>query len=160
MSGVGEAASVAGLVALAGQTVEVAGKTYRLVRAYKNVSPQAEAVVSEVQTLSDRLRQIHRFGGDANIMAPELGIDVSPLYNAVEQCRCGLDAVGAEMEKLRATGSGHGWKKMKAVMMKDIFSGAQRQISSLKQDLMLQMDILKWYVLTRNMDGVFLMLFG
>jgi len=58
MAGVGEAAAVAGLIALAGSTLQAACNLYMFCKSYQSVQPRLQGVSEELDRLKEALSQV------------------------------------------------------------------------------------------------------
>jgi hypothetical protein len=60
MSVIGEVASIAGIVGLAGQTLQAASSVYSLLKAYKRVHPRFLEIQEEISRLQEVLQVVAR----------------------------------------------------------------------------------------------------
>ena len=60
MSGLGEAASIAGIIGVAGQAISSASALYTFCKTYRHVEPDIEHTTNEVERLSTVLLQLER----------------------------------------------------------------------------------------------------
>ncbi|KAL9045175.1 MAG: hypothetical protein Q9214_001745 [Letrouitia sp. 1 TL-2023] len=154
MSGIGEAASIAGLITITGQCVQQISKLYSFVRDFQNVVPQTTSLLHELELLQQCLSQVQTVASRALAVSRDLFRSVNALFRVVDQCQ---DTITQIEDQLRAVYPGKKkmlWNRFKVTVARDFFARFQAQISAQKQDLILHLDALSCELDLRTYDGV------
>lgn len=145
MSGIGEAASIAGLITISGQCVKQISNLYSFVREFQNVVPQTTALLDELQGFQQCLSQIESVTSRAlAVHGCDLSSSVEALFSALGQSQRTITAIERELRELLPGKKKNTWKRVKATAARDFFARFHAQVSAQKQDLLLRLDTLSW----------------
>jgi hypothetical protein len=142
MAGVGEAASIAGLVSLAGQTVQAASTLYAFFKAYKSVHPKIQEVASALEGLLNCLSNVRRAASGAEIVYRQRKIDV---FAGIKDCYELLNDIETQLDPIRANTKGCMGKKLKIAVQKDYFTVIYQQLLLRWQNLATLVSSAEWY---------------
>ena len=146
MSGVSEVASIAGIVSLAGQTVQTASSVHNLLKAYKRVYPRVLEIQKKIVSLQNNLHGV----ASLNIQASTSTMNqFSSLQACVTGCHKALELLEGQLRPLKATSTGlfkKILKKAKHAADAEYFSTIYHQFHLCRSDLSLQLELLQRYV--------------
>lgn len=146
-AGIGEAASIAGLFGLAGQTVQAASTLYRFVQAYKNVSIEIASTTEEIVRLENVLCHAQKLAADtpvSTLLSPDI---VAALEKDIGLCRSDLQKWNEEVESLKHTQISHPRKvlnKLKIASDKGFFLLIRAGISKHLKAITAILGLLDW----------------
>ncbi|KAL9610811.1 MAG: hypothetical protein Q9167_004511 [Letrouitia subvulpina] len=154
MSGIGEAASIAGLVTIAGQCVKQISKLYSFVRDFQNVVPQTTSLFNELELLQQCLSQIQTVASRALAVNCDFSRSVDALFGAVDRCHGSIIQIEDQLRAVYPGKKNMVWNRLKVTAARDFFARFQAQISAQKLDLILRLDALSCELDLRTYDGV------
>ena len=143
MSGLGEVASIAGIISLAGQTVQTASSVYNLLKAYKRIYPRVLEIQKEIVSLQNILHGVANLNSQASLSTRN---QFSSLQACVIGCRKALESLERQLRPLEATSTGlfkRILKKAKLAADAEYFSTMYRQLQLCRADLSLQLELLQ-----------------
>ncbi|MCJ1264117.1 hypothetical protein MMC22_003988 [Lobaria immixta] len=140
MAGVGEAASIAGLITVAGQCLDLLSKLYTLVKAFQDVFPQARKLADELTLLRQCLSQIQNIASRAVNIVPDLSEPVTALFTTVSRCENTVCQIEQKIQTIHPSKKKLIWNRVKVAAARDFFTLLQAQVLSEKQDLILRLD--------------------
>ena len=144
MTGVGEAASIAGLIAAAGQCLDLLSKLYTLAKAFQDAFPQARKLTDELTLLRQCLSQIQNIASRAINIVPDLSEPVKPLFTTVSRCENTVVQIEQKIQTILLSKKKMLWNRFKIAAARDFFTLLQAQVLSEKQDLILRLDAFSW----------------
>lgn len=146
MEVVGTVASVGGIIALAGQTLSGLSKLYIFFKAYKDVLPNARAVMEELSALETVLQEAQSMA--SKTMSPLQGTSgvTDALYTGISRCQTTTHAIETGLTALMDKSSGKFAKKAKAAARRDYFAEIYRRLSTEKENLGLVLKLAAWQV--------------
>lgn len=144
MSGIGEAASIAGLVAIAGQSLNISSKLFGCIKAYQSVIPQAHKLAGELNQLQDCFVQIQHITSQAIDFVPELSYHVGALLHQVSACQLTMTTMLQKLQNVDPNKRKLRWKQIKVAADGDFFIQLQAQIACEKQNLILKLEAVNW----------------
>ena len=144
MAGLGEAASLAGLISLAGQAIQGVSKIYAFIKAYQTIAPKAQVVAKELELLKQALSQTQITASRATIVVPELRAPIELLHAAVSSCQTRLSQISRDNEVLPLQKKTAVWKRIKVAALQDYFAAIHAQLSSEKESLLLRLSAFTW----------------
>lgn len=144
MAGVGEAASIAGLITVAGQCLDLLLKLYTLVKAFQDAFPQARKLADELTLLRQCLSQIQNIASRANNIVPDLSEPVRALFTTVSRCENTVLQIEQKIQTIHPSKKKLIWNRVKVTAARDFFTLLQAQVLSEKQDLILRLDAFSW----------------
>jgi chromosome segregation ATPase len=89
--GLGEAASIAGLISLAGQTIQATSKLYTFCQTYKNINARLEQTRIEIQGLRSILQQIETITSEATASTLVSSESLANMKARITDCRTDLE---------------------------------------------------------------------
>ncbi|KAL9112350.1 MAG: hypothetical protein Q9227_003468 [Pyrenula ochraceoflavens] len=135
MSGVGEIASVAGIISLAGQSVQVASSLYSFIEAYKQIVPEAERLLDEIERLRKIISDIVVVA-DAHLQTANSGGSlVQRLQDAISRCSRTMSETELSLKEVSECSNGRRKNRIKAAAQKGYFTDLSRRISTEKETL-------------------------
>ena len=140
MSVIGEVASIAGIIGLVGQTLQIASSVCNLLKAYKRVYPRALEIQEEIPQLQQ---------GAASLNSPCLNStrsDLVSLHRSVLKCGPVLGKLKIQLLPLEATSAGFFRKLLKKVKVAadvEYFSTISPQVYFCRADVTLYPDLLQ-----------------
>jgi septation ring formation regulator EzrA len=145
MAGLGEAASIAGLISLAGQTIQATSKLYTFFQTYKTIHTQFERTGQELESLEDVLRQIERVITNATVKG-STPIDVIVTLEArVKECRDDIEKWTKKVELLGLDGAKSTKRvitKLKVTADKAYFTRVREQLCFHRSQINLSLGVL------------------
>ena len=144
MAGVGEAASIAGLIVVAGQCLDQLSKLYSLVKAFQGAFEQARKLADELTLLRQCLSQIQNIASPAISIVPDLSEPVVALFTTVSRCQNTIAEIQQKIQTIYPSKKRLIWKRVKVAAARDFFTLVQTQVLSEKQDLILRLDAFSW----------------
>jgi hypothetical protein len=146
-AGLGEAAGIAGLLSLAGQTLQAASTIYGFVHSYKSVSAEIASIAGETLRLQDLLVHVRKFVADIGVFnAPSPDI-VARLRIEITTCQADLERWNAGIEALRDTHCSWPRKLLQRVKIaseKGFFSPIRLGISAHLENIGTILGLLTW----------------
>ena len=144
MSVVAEAASVAGLVSLAGQAVQATSRLYAFIKAYKELSFETEALLKELAYLRDVLDGIAAVAEATSSANNDVTPAIRRLHGGLQRCRETIVEVEGNLKRVIEPPEGHVLRKMKVAARKDFFDRLRQTISSEKESLSVLVGTTTW----------------
>jgi hypothetical protein len=140
---IGEVASIAGIIGLAGQTLQAACSVYNLLKAYKRVHPRVLEIQAEIARLKEALEAIARLtAGSSHPAVSEL----NNLRASVLKCGTVLENLRIHLQDVEVTSAGF-FKKLlkKAKIAADVeyFSTISHQIQLCRADVSLDLQLVQ-----------------
>jgi hypothetical protein len=90
MIGIGEVASILGVISFAGDAIKSLSQTKKLVKRYRNAQPRVTRLLQEIQTTSQLLAAIESEYTDPNALAALTPASRRSIDDWVERCRATL----------------------------------------------------------------------
>lgn len=146
MAVVGEVASVAGLVSLAGQAVVAASSLYSFIKAYKNVHPQIQEVALTLQALHICLSGVRRIALHANTVHGQQHPEVAEIFASVKSCSELFDQIETRLNPIRNRVKRTICKKLKIAAEDGYFPSIYQQLSMHHQRLSTLLSTATWLV--------------
>ena len=146
MAVVGEVASVAGLVSLAGQAVLAASSLYSFIKAYKNVHPQIQEVASTLQALHICLSGVRRIALHANTVHGQHHPEVAEIFASVKSCTELFDQVETRLDPIKNRVKRTICKKLKIAAEDGYFPSIYQQLTLHHQRLSTLLSTATWLV--------------
>jgi hypothetical protein len=143
MSVIGEVASIAGIIGLAGQTLQAASSVYSLLKAYKRVHPRVLEIQEEISRLQEVLQAVARL---KSLCPNSARSDLASLDRSVLKCGPVLERLKIQMLPLEATSARFFMKLLKKVKVAadvEYFSTISHQIYLCRVDVSLHLDLLQ-----------------
>lgn len=146
MAGIGEAASIAGLIALAGSTLQSACNLYSFCKSYQSVQPKLQGVSEEIDRLKETLSQVQIVVSHAATPLPSSFSNITALQNSICRCQTSLEDIERKIKQGQIRGRFMFLRTAKLAANPDQFAAISRQLSSHREDLMIKLESLAWYV--------------
>lgn len=143
MSVIGEVASIAGIVSLAGQTLQAASSVYNLLKAFKRVDPRVVEIEAEIARLKETLQDVTRLSARSPNSATG---HLSNLHTSVLKCGPILESLKLQLQPLEATSNSFFRKLLKkAKIAADVeyFPTLSHQIQLCRADISLCLQLLQ-----------------
>ena len=145
MSGIGEAASIAGLITISAQCVKQISNLYSFARDFQNVLPQTTSLLNELEGIQQRLSQVGNVASKAlTANSCDVSTSVDALFRTVDQCQNAITAMERQLRVVYTGKKKMVWNRLKITAAKDFFARFQAQLAAQKQDLLLQLETLSW----------------
>jgi hypothetical protein len=131
MAGLGEAASIAGIISLAGQTLQATSTLYTFCKTYRNIHIEFEQTSKELEGLRNILQQIERFATDDTSRISLPTDAVSGLQESLSECRKDIEMWAQKVELLGiadAKGAKRVLTKIKVSADKDYFKRPRERL--------------------------------
>ena len=139
-TGIGEAASIAGIISLAGQTIQATSKLYNFVKRYQTIDSKFEQTENHIKGLRSILQQLERITSnvDAIALIPAVAITVvrarlSDCYNDMKQYSWKVEL----LELDEAKGVGRVLRKIKLSADNNIFKEIGKMLANHKAQIIL-----------------------
>ena len=145
MAGVGEAAGIAGLISLAGQSVQAASKLYAFFKAYESVHPKIQEVESALDGLLNCLGGICRVASSAKIVHGQQEAAVASVFASVRDCYELLNDIETQLDPIKASRKVSIRKKLKTAAQKDFFIAIYQQLLLRWQNIATLVNSAEWY---------------
>lgn len=142
MAGIGEAATIAGLISLAGQTVHAASTLYAFFKAYRSVYPRVQEIVSALDGLLNCLSNVRQAASTAEIVHGQGAI--IDVFAAIKGCYELLENIETQIDPIKASGKGNIVKKLKLAAQKDYFTTIYQQLLLRWQNLATSIGSAEW----------------
>jgi hypothetical protein len=147
-AGLGEAASILGILGVAGQAIESASTLYTFCKAYKVVNSELERMIQDIESLFNLLVEIKRLLPvlSATASSPEI---INAAQRQIQTCNVDLASWVQKIDFLNldtAKGPRAMYKKVKIVADKGYFAGIRTQLSSHREEITLLITVLASYV--------------
>ena len=142
MSVVGEVASIAGIISIAGQTLQASSALYTFIQTYKGVGPKLLEIAEEVTRLQKTLAAIRTIASRA-AASLEIAEYCSRLHDKLAACETNIQrwrdrlALGLESSS-KAEGF---FKKVKIATNRNFFGDLRSQIVQCREELILELSI-------------------
>ena len=147
-AGLGEAASIAGLLSLAGQTLQAASTIYTFIHNYKGVSAEIDSVAGHVLRLQDLLVHVQKLMTNADLLNPPSPDMLARLRTGIATCQADLITWNGRIEALRNSQLSRPKKLLQKVKIASdhrFFSPIRSDISAHFQNLSTILGLLTWY---------------
>lgn len=145
MSGIGEAASIAGLITISGQCVKQISNLYSFARDFHNVLPQTKSLLNELEGIQQCLSQVESVASKALAAnSCDASTSVDALFRTVDQCQGAITAMEGQLKAVYTGKKRIVLKRLRITAAKDFFARFKAQIAAQKQDLLLQLETLSW----------------
>ena len=145
MSGIGEAASIAGLITISGQCVKQISNLYSFARDFRNVLPQTTSLLKELEGIQQCLSQVESVASKALVGSScDVSASVDALFRTVDQIQGAVRAIERQLKAIYAGKKKTVWNQLKITAAKDFFARFQAQIATHKQNLLLHLEMLSW----------------
>jgi hypothetical protein len=147
MAAVGEAATIAGLLGLAGLAVQAAAKLYTYLVDYRSIHPRVADVIQELERLHPALSEISRA---ANLAASGAGSPPSSLtliFTELRSCHECINKINFDLDKVKdktRDAPQRFLEKLKLAADKDRFLKISSRLSMCRQELMLLLGTSSW----------------
>lgn len=155
MAGLGEAASVAGLIALAGSTFQAVCNVYAFCKSYQSVQPKLQGVMEELGRLKETLSQVQRVASQAATPSSGSLNTIAVLQNNICECRASLEDLEGLVQQSQRRGRGTLFRTAKVAANPDHFAAIYRQLSSHRENLTIKLGLLAWYVGLYLLNGTY-----
>jgi hypothetical protein len=145
MSVIGEAASIAGIIGLAGQAIQAASAVYNLLEAYRRVSSRVLEIQEEIASLQQILEGVATLGTQSSESATA---QLTDLHTSVLKCQSVLEQLKMRLQPLKITSTGFKrfFKKAKLAADTEYFSTISHQIHLCRADVSLHLELLQRYI--------------
>lgn len=142
MSGLGEAASIAAIISIAGQAVQASSALYTFIKTYKAVGPKLLEIAEEVKRLQKTLSAIGPIASRAEA-SPGIAECCSRLQDRLATCQINIEKWGNRLA-LDLKGSSRAGKvfmKIKIAANRDFLGELRFQITQSREELILELSI-------------------
>lgn len=145
MAGIGEAASIAGLVSLAGQSLHGLVGLYCFVKAYENTIPESQAIPCQIDFLRDLVSRLSARSNQINngLISTEL---VDRLSKRLRGCHSTLVAMELELLPIVAGGRGSSTRRLKVAARRKYFTTMHSKLTAEQTSLSLILSTAILYV--------------
>lgn len=147
-AGIGEAASILGILGVAGQAIESASTLYTFCKAYKEVTSELERMLTDIESLISLLVEIKRLLPALSAASASPGI-LDAVQRQVQTCNADLATWTEKIDSLgldTAMGPKPMLKKVKIAADKGYFAGIRAKLSSKREEITLLIALLASYV--------------
>ncbi|KAI1618293.1 hypothetical protein EDD36DRAFT_426064 [Exophiala viscosa] len=145
MAVVGEAASIAGLAALAGQAIQAASSLYSFIKAYKNIHPTIERVASILQALHTCLSDVRRIALHADDVHGHHHPEVAEIFSSIKCCYDLFDQIEQRLDPIKSRVRRTIGKKLKIAANAGYFPSIYQQLSMQHQRLSTLLITATWF---------------
>jgi hypothetical protein len=146
MAGIGEAATIAGLLSLAGQAVQAATVLYTYLKAYKDIHPRISDAAQELEHLHLCLSEIWKAASLAATGASASPSSLELIFTSLDKCYECMRQVEVDLDSVKGKARKGLIKKLKIAAEKDYFLNITVQLSVRRQELLLLLSTSSWYV--------------
>lgn len=144
MAGIGEAATIAGLLSLAGQAVQAATVLYTYLKAYKNVHPRIADAAAELEHLHPCLSEIWKAASLAVSGAGPPPSSLALIFASLKRCHDCMSQIESGLDSVKTKARKSLLKKLKVAAEKDYFLNISVQLSMRRQELLLILGTSSW----------------
>ena len=146
MSGLGEAASIAGLISLAGQAVQATSALYTFIQTYKHTKPKLLGIADEIAQLQRTIIDIRAIANHA-AATPEIDGYCLRLHGKLLTCQSRIRGWKEKIHlQLKAKGRSRAenfLKKIKIAADRDFLGDIRAQIIRTREEMILELSILQ-----------------
>jgi hypothetical protein len=153
MTGIGEVASVLGVISFAGDAIKSLSQTYKLVKRYQNAQPRVTRLLEEIKTTSNLLSTVERQYADPKTLGVLTSASKHSIDNWLERCRATL----WDIESYFATSTPTSLKKRtkaKIAVNNDEIDSFDRRLRDDRELLLSLLQPISWCVLLSEISGV------
>lgn len=144
MAGIGEAATIAGLLNLAGQAVQVATGLYTYLKAYKDIHPRISDAAQELEQLHLCLSEIWKAASLAASGAGPPPSSLALIFASLKKCQDCMRQIESDLDSVKTKARKIRLKKLKIAAEKDYFLNISVQLSIRRQELLLLLGTSSW----------------
>ena len=145
MAGLGEAASFAGLISLAGQTLQATSALYTFYERYKTVDVQVEQIGKELRNLRNSLQQIELLATDESAKTSQPTDAAATLSHHILECRDEIESWNRKLDSINlcgAQGAKRFLRKMKVSANREYLTGIRERLRFQREQLDLSLNML------------------
>jgi hypothetical protein len=145
MAGLGEVASFAGLISLAGQTVQATSALYTFYERYKTADVQVEQIGKELRNLRDSLQQIELLTTDESAKASQPTDAAATLSHHILECHDEIESSNRKLDSINlcgAQGTKGFLRKIKVSANREYSIGIRERLRFQREQLGLSLNLL------------------
>ena len=145
MAGLGEVASFAGLISLAGQTVQVTSALYTFYERYKTVDVQVAQIGNELRSLRNSLQQIELLATDESAQTSQPTDAAATLSHHILECRDEIKSSNQKLDSINlcgAQGAKRFLRKIRVSVNKEYLMGIRERLRFQREQLDLSLSLL------------------
>ena len=145
MASLGEAASFAGLISLAGQAVEAISNLYTFYERYKTVDVQVEQIGKELRSLQNSLQQIELLATDESAKTSQPTDAAATLSHHILECRDEIESWNRRLDSINirgAQGAKLFLRKIKVSANREYLVGIRERLRFQREQLDLSLNLL------------------